>query len=490
MRGASWTLAVDELERSTKLDPSLGAAQLRAALYAGTATRRREHLAAAEQLRAALDERDQMLLKVAEAALAAPLVPNDVIHRLRAVVSRFPDDAEAYGMLGNRLTVDVNRRDEGRAALLRALELDPDYADALLDLAMSYGNDDKDRAIEYASRCLEVAPSAASCLRERASDYLDRGQCAKLEADARTMTIVEPNGRRAYFYLARALAAKNAPLDAIEEALRQRAAVTPEGDMRSEATMENALAVALLTGDLTAAEAAARRGMALAEGAQLESEHSPPLEVLIDVLVERGESERALAEGEAFERHAAAWTADAPYGAHVRTLFLRKEEGRSDLPRLNATLDALHDKQIARGGLPYCWSSEEGLFVSDAEQASRVLADVPDSGGWRTSGFFPLGLGRTFLLAGQPAAAVEPLRAAANSCGILTAELRPAFYESTIWWMRAHVLLGQALEQTGDTHGACAAYAVVMDRWRNAKPRSVTLEKAKERSRALGCPML
>jgi hypothetical protein len=83
-----------------------------------------------------------------------------------------------------------------------------------------------------------------------------------------------------------------------------------------------------------------------------------------------------------------------------------------------------------------------------------VLADVPDSGGWRTSGFFPVGLGRTLLQAGQPAAAVEPLRAAASSCGILTDEMEPAFYSSTIWWMRTHVPLGQALEQTGDNAGA------------------------------------
>jgi hypothetical protein len=198
------------------------------------------------------------------------------------------------------------------------------------------------------------------------------------------MTIVEPNGRRAYVFLARALAAENAPLEAIEEALHKRAAVTPDGAMRSEATMENSLALALLTGDLLAAEAAARRGMALVEGAQLESEHAPPLEVLLDVLEERGEPERALAEGEAYERHAAAWTGDAPFGAHVRIVFLRSELGRIDLPALNATLAALHEKQ-ARGGVPFCWTSEEGLFVSGAEQASRVLAEVPDSGGWRTS---------------------------------------------------------------------------------------------------------
>ena len=302
------------------------------------------------------------------------------------------------------------------------------------------------------------------------------------------MTIVEPSGRRAYLYLARALASENAPLEAVEEALRKRAAVAPEGDMRTEVTMENSLALALLTGDLVASEAAARRGIALAEGAQLESEHAPPLEVLLDVLEERGEPERALAEGEAFERHAAAWTADAPFGAHVRIAFLRHDAGGGDEATLSAKLHELHDKVIAKGGSPYCWTSEEGLFVSGAHLASRILDDVPDSGGWRTSGFFALGLGRTLLQAGRPAAAVEPLRAVASSCGILNDELEPAFYGSTIWWMRAHVLLGQALEQTGDNAGACAAYAVVMDRWKNATPRSVTLEKAKERSRALSCP--
>jgi hypothetical protein len=48
-------------------------------------------------------------------------------------------------------------------------------------------------------------------------------------------------------------------------------------------------------------------------------------------------------------------------------------------------------------------------------------------------------------------------------------------------------LLGQALEQIEDTKGACAAYKVVLDRWAHAKPRSVTAEKAGDRSKALGC---
>jgi len=92
--------------------------------------------------------------------------------------------------------------------------------------------------------------------------------------------------------------------------------------------------------------------------------------------------------------------------------------------------------------------------------------------------------GRIFLVAGDAADAVAPLRVAAQWCSILTNGL----FDNTIRWMRTQVQLGQALEQTGDTAGACAAYAVVMERWKDAKPRSVTLEKARERTRALACP--
>ena len=57
----------------------------------------------------------------------------------------------------------------------------------------------------------------------------------------------------------------------------------------------------------------------------------------------------------------------------------------------------------------------------------------------------------------------------------------------TLHWIHAHVVLGQALEQTGDTPGACAAYAVVLDRWKDAKPRSVSVDTATARSKALSC---
>jgi serine/threonine-protein kinase len=54
--------------------------------------------------------------------------------------------------------------------------------------------------------------------------------------------------------------------------------------------------------------------------------------------------------------------------------------------------------------------------------------------------------------------------------------------------MHAVLDLGRALEQTGDTAGACAAYARVLAKWGTAKPRSITADAAREGVRRLRCP--
>ena len=52
--------------------------------------------------------------------------------------------------------------------------------------------------------------------------------------------------------------------------------------------------------------------------------------------------------------------------------------------------------------------------------------------------------------------------------------------------MRAHYLLGLALEGSGDKAGAAKAYRFVVSQWGQARPRSVTAEKAKARLSAVG----
>jgi len=82
------------------------------------------------------------------------------------------------------------------------------------------------------------------------------------------------------------------------------------------------------------------------------------------------------------------------------------------------------------------------------------------------------------LLAGKIDEAIPFLRKATTRCvGML------APFQQT----HAHLWLGQALETKGDTKGACSAYKVVLDRWGNAKPKSLTADQARVRTTALAC---
>jgi serine/threonine-protein kinase len=507
MRGGSLALATDEFENATRLDPTFAAAHLRRALWvwwgvgrtnaglSNTMTTRREHLAAAAQNRDALDDRDQALLRVAGAMMEEPRRTADVLALLGDLVRSFPQDAEISLQLGMELLrkgmVAGGGVGEARTELLRTLDLDPDFVTALLALANTYWHNfdstDPGEALSLLDQCLQRAPAALSCLHLRADIYADRGECAKFEVDARRMTVVEPGRSNSFDQLSLALAADNAPQDAIEEALRKRASLVPDPDERAEVAQEDSLMTSLLTGDLVAAESAARRGIALAEGAQTEREHDRPVQLLLDVLEERGDVARALAEAESFERKASAWTQDAPTGVRQRLAFMRYAAGKIDLAALNRALAALSGASSApAASLQHRdWLFAAARDVGTFEQADELRAELADAGALDLAGFPDPSffVGRALLLARQPAGAVAPLRQAAQSCHVMTL----SGWGSTILWMRAHVLLGQALEQTGDSAGACAAYAVVMDRWKNARPRSITLEKAKERSKALSC---
>jgi hypothetical protein len=52
--------------------------------------------------------------------------------------------------------------------------------------------------------------------------------------------------------------------------------------------------------------------------------------------------------------------------------------------------------------------------------------------------------------------------------------------------MESRLMVGQMLEST-DKSGACEAYAFVIEKWRNAKPKSLSVDRARSRSKALGC---
>ena len=87
-------------------------------------------------------------------------------------------------------------------------------------------------------------------------------------------------------------------------------------------------------------------------------------------------------------------------------------------------------------------------------------------------------MGQVLLLAGRVDEAVPHLRRAAGAC--YGCDYTPSHQLAAEW-------LGEALEQKGDRTGACESYAEVLAHWGHARPRSVTADKARARSKSLGC---
>ncbi len=85
-----------------------------------------------------------------------------------------------------------DKLDEAVAAYLRALDEDPNHADALHALAMTYAHQEKfDKAIEVGKRLIEVAPDDELAYTSLSIFYQKHGQIAEAEhiaAKARTLS--------------------------------------------------------------------------------------------------------------------------------------------------------------------------------------------------------------------------------------------------------------------------------------------------------------
>lgn len=130
------------------------------------------------------------------------------------------------------------------------------------------------------------------------------------------------------------------------------------------------------------------------------------------------------------------------------------------------------------------WSMGIAMPVETQTAAEQALASMPPpllskagplQAAVRLSGVH---IGRALVLAGRAPDALPFLRVATSSCYAL---------DDPFLHTQAHLWLGQALEQTADPAGACAAYQVVVNRWGAAAPRSVTAEAAQKRLSALAC---
>lgn len=473
--------AATEFRRAADLDPTMAAAFLRLALVGDgsssaddSAHAGREAYLRAVSLRRDLSDRDRGLLDAIEPLVRDEPDPSENIARMRRVIERYPLDAELHGLMAGFLVTAADPPSVGLAEAQRAVELDPTYASAWQELSifLLMARDDTAGAVDALERCVELAPASRDCLTERAHLKNFAGDCAAMEADARRARI----GLRAS-----AMFATGSSRESIEDVLRSPL-------YASEETPNEELLISLdiLAGRFDVADAVLKRRAQSIVGPT----KSAPVRIALTralLLLETGSPGEADGVVAAVLRHKDSYAGGPPneehllYGIRRITGGMTAREWRSEIDR------SLKHPYFQTEGFPGggVWAVTFGAGVTDGASAVAALEELPRFGMGGKFGYVrgvservDALAGHVFLLAGRFEEAIAHLKAATRRCMVLEYP-----FEHT----QAHLWLGQALEQTKDRDGACAAYGVVLSRWGSAKPRSISAEQARARARALGC---
>jgi serine/threonine-protein kinase len=480
------------LRRAVQLDPSLAAAHLRLSpLFAGMTNpgSARESYRRAVQFRANLDERDLILLDALE-PLVARGRPDlaETERRLVALVDSRPFDVE---LLLQITEIHFLRGDfaKVRTTLDRVLAADPREAEGwrLRGAQWAYQGDLAASRAAF-DECLRISPGATSCMSDAIHVYEAIGDCAAVEQMSQQMVTTFPDRPNGYASLARAFAARGRSLDLVAETLKQSWSRSPGGE---SSELEDRVRLAQLGGDFDGAlQIAGELERALASVAD-EPRHADLARTWVEIYRELGRSADAARAAHDFLVRRDAWARavfaeDFAFAKDVvpRMLAAELRAGLIDASAFDAQRAAWlseWDRKLEGGYRGILWLHAYADIVetpSEAKEALALLPKYPQLTSYRPMTLADAHMGRTSFLAGRTAEAEPLLAKGAANCRV---------FDEPMEHTRTHWFLGQAREGLGDRAGACAAYHVVLDRWGRAK-KSLTAERARARSRALGCP--
>jgi tetratricopeptide (TPR) repeat protein len=402
------------------------------------------------------------------------------VARLRAATERFPEDAELFSFLA----LWESEPEEILKAAQHAVAIDPQYADGWQMVGASlFMLGRTEEALSALGRCIEVAPSAADCRAERGSLYGSEGNCAEMDEDLRRAVAGSNSGVWQNDRAIALFALGRAP-EAVLEVYRTKWAQLPEGDRKvTELWDRGNLALAL--GDFREAEAVNRAAERLIESDAEAGVHARFAQQLVQIYVETNRLKEAGKVADDFLKRMDGWMGSAESDAAKMSMYWTMLRAKMLSPeQFVEKRDAwLRDDRAGSRNLPRrevfsiyaAWVEEK----DEAEQALELFNDLVPRPVLSRRDFSSSMFGQLYALSGSPGRALPYLDQAVHSCWAL---------RWPVGYTRATYLYGQALEETGDTAGACDAYSDILARWGKAKPESVTANKARARMRAIRCP--
>lgn len=495
-RDATIGLANEHFERAVQLDPNFAAANLWLTIWGQRPLDDQRHFVSVADLhRSDLSERDAALLATVKSDLASDIPDRNALEaRWRALAARFSDDA-AIAFLAGAKNLDGEHPEAGIALLDRAIEIDPKFAWAYGWKAADDLNAGKlDEALANVEQCLAISPSAPSCLRRRVEVEAARGECSKIEDDARQMVATEPDSYLAYESLASALVSRNAPPESIVQAWERRREHMEDYQKKWE-PLDSVTVSAWLAGDLNAMIARFPDWENVRLGATTLSRAASVASMEVRLFIEAGEPERGLPVADDYMKRMDALTPNDPVGALPWVLALRRQLGRISAAEERTERNAALKEAIRKE--PSRWANlrwfDFALPLRSTEEARQALDELPEysplpplTGRLAFVETPPLArnlafeetMGRVLLLAGKTEEAIPHLRTATAACFDLI---------SLLTHMSAAEELGEALATRGDKEGACVAFGEVTRRWPSPKPRSITVEAARAGLKKLDC---
>ena len=494
-RDADWNAAMTALSTAVERDPTMAAAHLRLAFMRSLESVDeglvRTTFMQALRNGSTLDDRDTALLDALAPYLQSdPSDPLESARRLEALRAKWPLDAELAYMLGS---VRYDRGDLAAAveAFDAAIAIDPDFALAWSTKGgcLSYMGrfDDARAALEEASR---RSRTATEPLWYHAELDEQQGRCEAEETHVRSWLSRDPDDWYGYHYLARALAGEGRSADAVRTALEQKWARLEPGHRAKLEPVDRAL-LAIATGNFVEAEQRLRDLEVVLAGESGAQAHGDTNALLARIAEETGHPERARAVAEAYLARKDAWAPSHrvdnvsifldPVPEMLGVLSRAGVISPKELEERRAAWLGAWRAKTSAAYLGDLWIAAWAEPASSHDEGVAAVNALPSFGG--PPPFTPnipadAFVGHAYLLADRIDEAVASLRRGTATCTVL---MDP--FGATRGWFD----LGTALEAKGDRAGACDAYRVVLDRWGHAKPRSVTAEKVRARTAALGC---